>query len=680
MTTVQLRQSEGPSSTSDEVPDVERQHLPGLDGIRAVAVAGVLLFHGGAGWFGGGLLGVDIFFVLSGFLITSLLVGEWSRTGTLRFGRFYARRARRLVPGLVILLLIVAAYARWFAPGGTLGTIRGDALSTMAYVANWRFILSGQSYFVHYGPPSPLLHTWSLAVEEQFYLVWPAVAWVTLRHFGRRALAVVAVVGIVASAIATAVLFDRGVGATSLYYGTGTRVQEVMAGALLAIVLPDLARRVGSLEGGRRKAASLSVALLGCAGAVFLVWALHAVAGDGGFLYRGGFILVAAASVSVILVVALRPLDPIGRFLALGGLAYIGRISYGLYLYHYPLFLVLDPARTGLEGWELLALRLGVTLVVAVASYHLVELPVRRRASGLVGTHPWRWAAGAVAGIVALVALLVVSTIAPPSLPTEAVVREKPALFAVPKAPPPGLVGFHAVRVLVLGDSIADTLGQGLEQDAGRWGAKVFDMGFIGCDLDPDSTVNNEGFIGPPPQGCKGWQQTWPKDVALFQADVVAIELGRWEVLDRVVDGHWTTIGQKPWDDLFTAELTRAIKEVSATGAKVVLFTTPFVDPPNLAPNGQPWDSNLPSSVAAYNHLLRRIAKKFPRTVSVIDLNRLLDPGGHYTSTLDSIVVRTPDDEHLTPAGGELLRPEVLPQLVDMGRQHEARRTAELAR
>jgi len=161
-----------------------------------------------------------------------------------------------------------------------------------------------------------------------------------------------------------------------------------------------------------------------------------------------------------------------------------------------------------------------------------------------------------------------VSTIAPPSLPTEAVVREKPALFAVPKAPPPGLVGFHAVRVLVLGDSIADTLGQGLEQDAGRWGAKVFDMGFIGCDLDPDSTVNNEGFIGPPPQGCKGWQQTWPKDVALFQADVVAIELGRWEVLDRVVDGHWTTIGQKPWDDLFTAELTRAIKEVSATGRK----------------------------------------------------------------------------------------------------------------
>jgi len=282
-----------------------------------------------------------------------------------------------------------------------------------------------------------------------------------------------------------------------------------------------------------------------------------------------------------------------------------------------------------------------VTLVVAVASYHLVELPVRRRASGLVGTHPWRWAAGAVAGIVALVALLVVSTIAPPSLPTEAVVREKPALFAVPKAPPPGLVGFHAVRVLVLGDSIADTLGQGLEQDAGRWGAKVFDMGFIGCDLDPDSTVNNEGFIGPPPQGCKGWQQTWPKDVALFQADVVAIELGRWEVLDRVVDGHWTTIGQKPWDDLFTAELTRAIKEVSATGAKVVLFTTPFVDRPTsrrTANRGTPTcraASRLTTTSPSHR-------EEIPRTVSVIDLNRLLDPGGHYTSTLDSIVVRTP--------------------------------------
>ena len=182
-----------PAVSNSEV-SLTGPHIRGLDGIRAVAVLGVLGFHGGVAGFGGGLLGVDIFFVLSGFLITSLLVGEWSRTGTLSFRRFYERRARRLLPGLFILLLLVAAYAQWFAETDTLSTLRGDALATILYVANWRFIFSGQSYFVHFGPPSPLLHTWSLAVEEQFYLVWPAVALFVLRRGGRRALAVVAAV------------------------------------------------------------------------------------------------------------------------------------------------------------------------------------------------------------------------------------------------------------------------------------------------------------------------------------------------------------------------------------------------------------------------------------------------------------------------------------------------------
>ena len=212
-----------------------RDHIAGLDGIRAIAVIGVLGFHAGVAGFGGGLLGVDIFFVLSGYLITSLLVAEWTRTGHLSFLRFYERRARRLLPGLFLLLLLVAVYAHWFAETDTLSQLRGDAFSTLAYVANWRFIFSGQSYFVHFGPPSPLLHTWSLAVEEQFYLIWPGVALLVMRWRGRRGLAVVAAAGIVVSAALTLVLFHHGVSVSRLYYGTDVRTQEVMVGALLAL-------------------------------------------------------------------------------------------------------------------------------------------------------------------------------------------------------------------------------------------------------------------------------------------------------------------------------------------------------------------------------------------------------------------------------------------------------------
>ncbi len=343
-----------------------RDHVAGLDGIRAVAVIGVLGFHAGASGFGGGLLGVDIFFVLSGYLITSLLVAEWGRTGTVAFLRFYERRARRLLPGLFLLLLLVAVYAQWFAEPDTLSTLRGDAFATLAYVANWRFVFSGQSYFVHFGPPSPLLHTWSLAVEEQFYLVWPGVALLVLRWRGRRALAVVAAAGIVLSAALTVVLFHHGVSVTRLYYGTDVRTQEVMVGALLAICLPAFVRWVQGSSRSTRRTVHMAVAVLGVVAALALLWALHAVSGQGGFLYQGGFLLVATATAGVILLVVVRPRAVVSRILSLGVLGYIGRISYGLYLYHYPLFLMIDNQHTGLTGAALLAVRLGATAAAAV--------------------------------------------------------------------------------------------------------------------------------------------------------------------------------------------------------------------------------------------------------------------------------------------------------------------------
>jgi len=639
-------------------------HIGGLDGIRAVAVIGVLGFHAGVRGFGGGLLGVDIFFVLSGFLITSLLLTEWSETGTVSFRRFYERRARRLLPGLLLLVLLVAAYAQWFAETDTLSTLRGDALSTILYVANWRFIFSGQSYFVHFGPPSPLLHTWSLAVEEQFYLVWPAVALFVMRRRGRRGLAAAAAILMVASAALTFVLLHQGVSVSRLYYGTDTRTQELMAGALLAVVAPAITRNA--------RAWRWPVTVLGGLGALFLLWALHSVSGQGNFLYEGGFLLVGVAAAAVVLLVVVEPRAMLSRFLGWSVLGYIGRISYGLYLYHYPIFLMIDNQHSGLSGSALLVVRLSVTLAAAVVSYHFIEMPIRRRKVKVLKARGALLIALPVCVAVVVTAIVLATLPAPAPAPSAAAVRR--GLFALPRTRPADLVDGRDVRTLLLGDSLALTLGEGLHIDANRWGVSLDNQGKIGCDLDPDSTVNIEGSITKAAQGCANWPQTWRGLIDRLNPDVVEVLLGRWEVSDRIINGKWTEIGQPAWDDLYAAELAEAIRILSSRGAHVVIFTLPYITQTTEAPNGTPWDINQPVRTNEYNAVVRRVVARFPGRAEVIDLNRLLDPAGTYTSYLDGVRVRNPDDEHISVLGGELLRPLVLPTLERLGLAHEASR------
>ena len=675
------REPEAPEPSGDPVAGPgdapaggPRPQVPGLDGIRAVAVLGVLAFHGGVSRVAGGLLGVDIFFVLSGFLITSLLVSEWSASGSIGFRRFYDRRARRLLPALFLTMLLVAAYAQWFALPSTLEGLRGDALSTLAYVANWHFIVTGQNYFVRFGPPSPLLHTWSLAVEEQFYVVWPALALFVLRRRGRRGLAVVAAFGIVLSATATAVLYHHGAGVTRLYYGTDTRVQEVMAGALLAVVLPRLARWVRSADVGGATgpvSAGRVVSVIGSVGGLTLLWALSGVSGTSGFLYNGGFLLVATATAAVILLVMVRPRALATRALALSALGYIGRISYGLYLYHYPLFQMIDGPHTGLSGSALLTARLAATFAAAVVSYHLVEMPVRNRRA-LPG---WHLAVAIPVGLAVVVTALFLTTV-PPAPQVVPRVPMRTGVFAVPLSPPPGLPAGHRVQVLLLGDSLALTLGTGLRVQAGAWGASLTNQGAVGCDLDPGSVVDIEGSVTAAAQGCAHWPQTWQEEVDRLNPDVVALELGRWEVSDRMIDGSWTRIGEPAWDRLYASELSSAIRILSSRGAQVVVFTLPYVTQTTDAPDGTPWDINQPVRTDQYNAVVRRTVGLFPRVASVIDLNHLLDPNGVYTGVVDGVPVRDDDQEHISLYGGMWLRPSILPTLVQLGRPHLRARTA----
>ena len=642
-------------------------YIPGLDGLRALAVLAVLFFHDGIGWFQGGLLGVDVFFVISGFLISSLLISELGRTGTLSFKKFYERRARRLLPALILTLLGIALYAAFLAPAGTLSSIRGDALSTMTYISNWHFILTDQNYFAKAAAPSPLLHTWSLAVEEQFYLVWPAVTWFLMRRWKSRGVLVTAVVLAVASAVEGYLLFRHGSSPSRLYYGTDVRIQEVMVGAGLAAFWggrPGPEEHDGTL-GRHGTFGRTAVLIWGFVGIAVLGWAFHAVDGSGGFLYKGGFLVVAFAALGLIATVVELPASPIAWVFSLRPIRYIGRISYGLYLYHWPIFQALSGQRTGLHGAPLLILRLVVTFAVSALSFHLLEERVRRRQTPF-NRHGVAWLS--VAALV-VVAALVAATWSDPGVGPKTVDAAKSKYgqaLRVPAPPAPT----PPVTAMLLGDSMTLVLGTGLSADSQAWGVTVENRSWLGCDILPDSLVR---FQGNPPApragGCPDWQTKWAQYIAQINPDVSALGVGRWEVMDRQINGTWYTIADKQLQDLISSSLDQAIEVLSARGGAVALMTLPYIAQTTTAPDGTPWDINQPWRTDIFNRLIRQAAARHPG-VKVIDLNKMLDPNGVYTDTIDGITVRDTDREHPSVAGGMFVRPQILPLLHQMGTPH----------
>jgi peptidoglycan/LPS O-acetylase OafA/YrhL len=637
-------------------------------------VIAVLLYHAGVPGVDGGLLGVDVFFVLSGFLITSLVCGEFAAGATIRLGRFWAGRARRLLPGLVILLLGVALYAWLFSGSLDVSTIRGDALATALYVANWHFLVTSQGYFAQAAAPSPLLHTWSLAVEEQYYLVWPVMAVVVLRRGGRRALAWVAGIGAVASALEMASLYLAGASTDRLYYGTDTRAQALLIGSVLGALAtgPGL-RMVRPAWAGSREGRATG-AVLAAGGAGVLVWAWSALNGLDPLLYQGGFFLVALAAAAVIVAVTNWPGGLLARVLAVGPLAFVGRISYGLYLYHWPLFLAVDHAHSGLSGVPLLATRLALTFVVAVVSWRLVEEPIRRRRF----LASWRAGLAGTVAVVGTAVVVVVATTVPSGGASPApAVTASGVSPSIPAAETAGLRARHAFttdpeRFVLLGDSVALTLRLGLQIDSvRRYGVKMYPGAWLGCDLDPNLPVMGNGVVNETSPGCLGWPTKWPRFVDEDRATVVGILLGRFELLSHFYKGRWTYVGQREWDEHLTAELDLAISLVSRQGARVALFTAPY-DSETEAADGSVLPENEPSRVDAYNRLLEEVAAAHRGVVTLVDLNRILDPAGHYTETVDGVRVRYYDGVHITIAGGLWLQSRLLPEIARLGLEDRA--------
>jgi peptidoglycan/LPS O-acetylase OafA/YrhL len=363
------------SDRGDGPPDHELPYLPGLDGIRAIAVGAVILFHAGVAGCGGGFFGVEVFFVISGYLIASLLFAEQRRSGGVSLARFWTRRARRLLPALALVLIAAMAIAATLAPDAYFET--RDALpAAVFFFTNWWQILLDQSYFMAVARPPLLQHLWSLAVEEQFYLVVPPLLALVFRIRGRvprgGIVIVSAAVGI-ASACWMAKLYDAGVDPGRIYLRTDTRLSGLLLGVALAAVRAPWPTAAAS----RWVRSALDA--LGLAGLGAVLWAFTQCRDTDPFVYKLGFLGVDVATMAII-ASCVGPSRVRG---AIGWtpLRWIGLRSYGLYLWHWPILAVTRPEfDTTLTGGRLLGLRLALIVVAAELSYRFVEVPVRRGA------------------------------------------------------------------------------------------------------------------------------------------------------------------------------------------------------------------------------------------------------------------------------------------------------------
>lgn len=640
--------------------------VPALNGIRGVAVALVLVGHSGIPGVTGGFIGVDIFFVLSGFLITSLLLDEIGRTGQLDLGSFWVRRARRLLPALLIMVLAVIA-ARLLFPPDAVGDLRNDATAAFLWVANWAFVSHETDYFSQGAPPSPLQHTWSLGVEEQYYLIWPvliaAVAVllaVIARRRGRtptivavrRAVLVLAVLGTVGSA-AEAMLMASDASLNRVYFGTDTRAQALLIGAAAAALL---VRDWPAIMAGLPLIHSRWVRWLAwgmpLAGVAVLAAITHVATGSATEFHNGLLIVVAVAAVAVIAPVALEQNGPVAWVLSTPPLVALGVISYGVYLWHWPVFLVLNGERTDWSGSALFAARCAVTLVLAVGSWWLIERPVRRWRP--VHVPQLRLAAATMATAVAVAIVVVpVGTRIDPSSPdiTQAALV---APVETVRVAAPSHAGPREHTVSVFGDSIGWTMMRYLPPTPG---ISFLDRTTIGCGLVRGGPYRYSGQSLEQKPECDAWPERWAQRIAYDKPDVVLMMIGRWEVVDRKWNGNWAHIGQPDFDKYLESELHHALDILSSTGALVVVATEPYSRHGEQA-NGNLFPEDQPSRVDQWNALLRKVVGD-RKNVTVLDLNKKLAPNGNYTNKINGVQVRI-DGVHPTPNAVKWMTPWLL--------------------
>jgi peptidoglycan/LPS O-acetylase OafA/YrhL len=631
-------------------------HLPALDGLRGVAVALVVAYHLAPSSVPGGFLGVDVFFVLSGFLITSLAITEVRQRDGFRVGAFYMRRIRRLLPALLLLLLVGALYAQVWAQDVELDRLRNHSLWTLGYLANWRFIADGTTYTdVMYGQ-SPLRHTWSLAIEEQFYIVFPLLViglgtWLRWRAEALRwAIGVVAVVGALASATWMALLWGDGSDPSRGYFGTDTRVHSLLVGVLLGVVL--VGRPVRSGPAARFVAAG---ALLGALGLAAAAMVSHE---DSSILQHGGFLGVAVATAAII--AGSERVTPLQWVLTRRALMGLGLISYGVYLWHWPVIIVLDEARTGLSGIALATLRISVTLVVSLASYLLVELPIRR---GRLRTtaHPRVLALSAASvGTVAAVVLAATIVPAPTVLPPRTTTSVAPEVAAANELP---------MGVVMFGDSVARSLtGAGGDFDEWDPALSTFDPGLVRlwnvariyCNYLDGAVINSDGSLNDAAMLCGEWRGFLAKPLEEDDYDKVIVALGN-DAAHRMVDGERVELGTPRHEEVLAGFLDELRGIATSHGAELVLLPLP--------PRSDSYRSELDRD-GLRERLMREEMLQYAAQrpgVDVLDLYDEICPGGDCARPPDGFdPAWRPDGFHFSTEGARWVADWITAQLIDV--------------
>ncbi|MFB9316612.1 acyltransferase family protein [Cryptosporangium minutisporangium] len=630
------------------------RYSPALDGIRAISVIAILLYHGGVA-LPGGFLGVDVFFVLSGYLITSLLLMEHDRTGGLHLKNFWIRRARRLLPALVLMVAAVLVLFPMLGVEWPPST-RGDALAVLLYVSNWWFVLRGESYAQAFEDPSPFQHTWSLAIEEQWYVLLPLVLVVMFRSkAGRRALGWLLAVAALGSAALMAAVQSTSDGSRA-YYGTDTRLQGLLVGAALACLVASPI--------GRKLVNKAIVGVLGWVALAGLAVAFMVAAQADPQMYQGGFLVLSVVAALVVAsVVGTSRVSP-NALLSWQPLVVIGVLSYGLYLWHWPIYLVLSPERTGIDGIPLLIVRIALTALVSIASFIIVERPLR------IGSPPNSLASPQVAGPIAAAAL--VAALVGVAVPGVAGIKEKSAdsvdsLAAVAADQTQG--GSGANKILLVGDSNALSLFAAVREDPGADVSLSIATRF-GCGVVP-YTASVEGKpLSPEQPLCTDWSATREMEIEAAAPSVGVLFSGSWEQYDRWIGGRTVPYTSPQWQEATTADYVQVLREILKYSPRAAVVLNHCHEVPDtglpaatmFAAGRYPPVLNDAKRVAATNAAAMKAAATLGGKVTVIDPNPFLCRTG-YSNELNGVTLRT-DGLHLTTAGGKLVWNWLRPQLI----------------
>jgi peptidoglycan/LPS O-acetylase OafA/YrhL len=634
-------------------------HVPALDGLRAVAVSMVIAYHLGIAQVGGGFLGVDLFFVLSGFLITTLLLREFAANGRIDLVSFWLRRARRLLPALFVLLAVTAVWAGITSPFDR-DVIRWDILSALGYVANWRFIAEGQSYFEQFLSPSPVKHLWSLAIEEQFYVVWPLIAFGALaavRRFRARgrwlALSLLGA-GIVGSAASLALLYNRSDPSVA-YYSTFTRAHELLIGALAAALVAGSPRLTGFL--GRHASPISAVGLAGVVASSVLV------SDSASSYYHGGaaaFSLLAAVLIGAVVAGAGSRGYAI-RLLELRPVVWLGAVSYGAYLWHWPMIVWLTPTTTGLDGPALAFTRIAATLLVTTASFYIIEKPIRRGTLGRIRLAAPQVFAGAASCVLVVGSFTIVQTQGSEPIPQFLITNRDLLTNTVPASR--GEIG-------LVGDSVAGSLYPGFAYEAASRSLSIVAATFPGLSIGDTPRVDKDGI--PFSQNTEIPLVVAKQRAMIDEYDPKLIFWTTFRERFDILDGNAVLAGGTPeWERAIFADWDRVLARLTARGAHIVLILPLHavgVDPTTCLAQ-----ADL-SSVACTRPYLSdggerteylRWAARHQTQVTVINLDPFLCPSDLPCPDVLSGVTLHSDAFHFTEKGALLVAADlfsVLPQ------------------